>query len=323
MAKDITVDRRTILRGTAGVIAAGTAGIVTARYGLKSAIAQDASPVTTDISAYPEVIYTGKEYAFEGPVEIPGGLTRVTLRNEGTMDHHAMFFRFNDDKSMADLPAAAAQGLGGLFAIGASLGGPGSIGAGEQSTVIMDLPEGNYVILCVIPDDDGIPHAMKGMLLPLTVTAPAASPAAPTASGTVELADFHFMGLPEQVPAGQQIWNVVNAGQQLHEIVIARLAPGVTYEQVESMFMAPPAASPAAGMEGTAMAGMEMEASPAAAMGAPFTAIAGVAPISPGMSNWIVADLTAGDYFAICFIPDPATGAPHFALGMIQALTVS
>ena len=204
MANGNTVDRRTILRGTAGVIAGGTAGFVAARYGRESAFAQDASPVATDISAYPEVVYTGKEYAFEGPVEIAGGLTRVTLQNDGAMDHHAMFFRFNDDKSMADLPAAAAQGLGGLFAIGASHGGPGSVGGGEQSTVIMDLTEGNYVILCVIPDDDGIPHAMKGMLLPLTVTAPAATPAEPTAGGTIELVDFHFMGLPEQVPAGQQ-----------------------------------------------------------------------------------------------------------------------
>lgn len=29
-----------------------------------------------------------------------------------------------------------------------------------------------------------------------------------------------------------------------------------------------------------------------------------------------------GNYVAICFIPDPATGRPHFLLGMAQQFTV-
>jgi hypothetical protein len=321
MTVDPDISRRSILRGSAGVVISGTAAVVASRLGSNTAVAQDATPAAADVSAYPEVVYVGAEYSFTGPAEIPGGLTRVTLQNDGAMDHHAMFFRFNDGKSMADLPAAAAAGLGGLFAIGASVGGPGSVGGGQKSTVVMDLAAGNYVILCVIPDEDGVPHAMKGMLLPLTVTDPAGAATAPVAGGTIEMADFHFEGLPEQVTAGQQVWNVVNAGEQLHELVINQLSPGVTYDQIEAIFLAPPEASPVAGMEETAMAGME--ASPAGAMGPPFVAVTGVAPISPGMSNWIVADLVAGEYFAICFVPDPATGAPHFALGMIQRFTVA
>jgi hypothetical protein len=34
-------------------------------------------------------------------------------------------------------------------------------------------------------------------------------------------------------------------------------------------------------------------------------------------------DLTVGDYLAICFIPELATGAPHYALGMIMPFTVA
>jgi plastocyanin len=33
-------------------------------------------------------------------------------------------------------------------------------------------------------------------------------------------------------------------------------------------------------------------------------------------------DLPAGNYAFICFVPDPTSGAPHAALGMIGALTV-
>ncbi len=45
--------------------------------------------------------------------------------------------------------------------------------------------------------------------------------------------------------------------------------------------------------------------------------------MSPGETNYAVLDLAAGDYIAICFVPDAETGAPHFALGMIAGLTVS
>ena len=45
--------------------------------------------------------------------------------------------------------------------------------------------------------------------------------------------------------------------------------------------------------------------------------------MNPGITNYLEVDLTAGDYFAICFIPDFETGAPHFALGMIMPFTVA
>jgi hypothetical protein len=45
--------------------------------------------------------------------------------------------------------------------------------------------------------------------------------------------------------------------------------------------------------------------------------------MNPGYTNWAVLDLEAGDYLAICFVPDPATGQPHFALGMVMPFTVA
>ena len=60
----------------------------------------------------------------------------------------------------------------------------------------------------------------------------------------------------------------------------------------------------------------------AAAVGPPFMIVAGAAPMSPGQTAWPVLDLEAGEHFTICYLPDPATGAPHFALGMIMPLAV-
>lgn len=277
-----------------------------------SALAQSATP---DASAYPDVVYKASEYKFEGPTQIQGGWVRVTLENSGKMDHHAMFLRLNDGKTPADLIAAAKTGIPGLLSVSTSVGGPGSISGGQTSTVIMDLAPGMYVVVCVIPDADGVPHMAKGMALPVEVTMQGAGAAKePVADASIDLVDFKFDNLPAAVTAGHHIWKVTDSGKQLHELVVYKLADGVTMDQVTAILSAPApaaAASPMADM-GT----------PAATGGAPFVAVAGAAPMNPGRINWVDVTFEPGNYFAICFIPDGASGKPHFALGMIMPFTV-
>jgi len=306
-------DRRTLLGGAAALAGAFTLGKMVVRPG---------GALAAQSEAYPESVYSAKEYSFEGPTELTSGISKLTMQNDGMMDHHFMLLKFADGKSMADLGAAMEQGLDGLATLGTAVGGPGSASAGESSSVLMDLAEGNYVAMCLIPDDDGIPHAAKGMVLPITVAASAtpAAVVAPTADANVTLTEFHFMGIPETSAAGPQIWEVTNTGTQLHEMGVAKLAPGVTFEMLQAMLMSSDA-TPAADMA-TPDSEMSPEASPAAAA-LPFTSIGGAAPMSPGTSLWYTADLDAGDYFAICFVPDAESGAPHFALGMISPFTVS
>jgi hypothetical protein len=55
----------------------------------------------------------------------------------------------------------------------------------------------------------------------------------------------------------------------------------------------------------------------------PFAMIAGVAPMSPGNTNYLMLDLQAGNYITLCFVPDMATGMPHFMMGMIAGFTVA
>ena len=306
-------DRRTLLGGVAAL-----AGMLA----LGKMAATPVGVLAAQSETYPESVYTAKEYSFEGPVDLVAGISKLTMQNAGMMDHHMMLLKFADGKSMADFGPAMEQGLGGLATLGVAVGGPGSASAGVSSSVLMDLAEGNYVAMCLIPDDDGIPHAAKGMVLPITVAA-AATPAAlvaPTANATVTLTEFHFMGIPETSAAGPQIWEVTNTGAQLHEMGIAKLAPGVTFEMVQAMLMSTEA-TPAADMA-TPESDMTGMASPAAAA-PPFTSIGGAAPMSPGTSLWYTADLDAGDYFAICFVPDGESGAPHFVLGMISPFTIS
>jgi hypothetical protein len=276
----------------------------------------------------PLSVYVATEYAFDGPAQLNAGLNRIIMRNDGAMDHHAMFLRLNDGKTYDDLAAAAPNGLEAIFSVVASVGGPGSVGPDHVSTAIMDLAAGDYLVVCVIPDEDGVPHMAKGMMLPVQVVEGAATPeadaaeaVAPVAELTVEMGDFVFSGIPETVPTGSKIWEVTNVGAQLHELAIFQLGVGVDQAQVEAIL------GVSGGAAASPMAGMEHEATPDAVgtprpAGAPFTAVAGWAPASPGTSGWIQFDAAKGTYVAVCFVPDAETGAPHYMLGMIQFFTV-
>lgn len=285
------------------------------QYGIRETLAQEGTPVATSSGEdYPEVVITAADFRFELPASIPGGLTRLTLQNDGAVDHHAMLMRLDDDADMADLEAAlAAPDLAPILAISQSLGGP-EVGVGGQATTIADLTPGQYMVICAIPELDGTPHYMMGMYAPLEVTEPAEAASPPPADLTVELVDFAFEMPTMEVPAGPQIWEAPNVGEQLHEMVIFQLEPGVTVDEVTAIFdMLPEPGMPADPALGT----------PQAAGPPPFTLVAGVAPMNPGFTNWAVLDLEPGDYLANCFVPDPASGKPHYALGMIMPFTVA
>lgn len=315
--------RRAALRG-AGITSLTA---LAARGSLLHSSAQDATPAAG--GDYPTVEFTAKDFEFlDLPASFPGGYTRLSMTSEGPQDHHAMFMRINDGSTADDFTAALESGdLGQLLAVAVSLGGPGSIEPGVTSNVVADVTPGQYMVVCLIPDEEtGMPHAAMGMIAPLEVTEASAEAAAnepPATDQTIDLADFEFQGLPEEVAAGPQTWAVTDTGEQLHELVIYRLAPGVTYDVVESIFLAPPVATPEGAIEATPEEMASPEASPQAGGPPPFTAVAGAAPMNPSATNYVELDLEAGEYFAICFIPDPETGAPHFALGMIMPFTVA
>ena len=62
---------------------------------------------------------------------------------------------------------------------------------------------------------------------------------------------------------------------------------------------------------------------PLAAVDPPFTSVGGVQALDVGATGWFVADLAPGTYAIVCYIPDVVSGTPHYALGMVQELTVT
>lgn len=261
----------------------------------------------------PQVAVGAADYSFTAPDSIAGGLVQVKLNNTGKEAHHAQLVRLNDgvtlpqfQQALQEAAQAQFQGpaLGKVFAAVTFQGGPAPTAPGKSSEVTLNLAQGSYVMLCFVPDPQGVPHMAKGMIKPFAVTAAAASqPTPPKAAGTVDLNDFAFTTIPTDLKAGKHTWAVTNKGKEIHEMGMLKLkAPAA---DVQKILVAPP---PAPG-----------SARPAP----PFEETGGFQAITPGMTGWATVDLEKGDYALVCFVPSPANqGKPHVALGMFRPFTV-
>lgn len=289
--------------------------LVIVSIGSVSTVQAQGDQIADLFADYPEAEFVASDFAFEGPDQIESGFTVVTMVNEGIEPHHLQLMRLHDDVTMEDVDSAFQQGQEAVFGLGEFVGGPTEAEAGGTNRVILDLRSGNYLALCFVTGEDGVPHIAKGMVATLEVVEGANDAVAPEAAVTVLMSDFVF-DMPLQIEAGAQVWEVINEGPQPHEIVIYRLTEDVSSDDVIAR-LGGPAASPEAGHD---MA--EMDASPDATQALPLEPVGGVQGLSTGLSGWAVLDLEPGEYLAVCFIPDPQTGQSHLALGMVEAFTV-
>jgi len=265
-------------------------------YGCQPITNTDAGMGAAAAMALPELMIHAHDYKYDLPKQIAAGIVRITIDSDGKEPHHAQLARLNDGVTQEQFLAALQEGEEAMFPLVSFAGGPAPIDAGGSQTVLMELAAGNYVVLCFVPSADGLPHLAKGMIGFFAVVAGENTTAAPIADTGVELLDFSFK-LPEAVKAGKQTWSVTNKGQQLHEINLMKLTDGKTIDDVMAWAKDPTTAPP-------------------------FMNVGGFQGINPGATGWMELDLAAGDYIAICHIPDRATGKPHEELGMILPFRV-
>jgi hypothetical protein len=281
--------------------------VVTLTFVMTPALAQDATPASSAIDALPQVLVKATDYQLDLPMQITAGRIAVTLENDGAEPHHAAFLRLNDGVTLDDVQAAVAKNPLAVFPLATAAGGPGTVVPGGRQRVVLDLTPGQYVVVCFISSPDGVSHATKGMVHPLAVVAgDAGSAPDPVADATVTLKDFAF-DLPSPVSAGRHLWEVVNDGPEVHELVVLKLTAPLSPDQLLAVL-----AGLAAPSAGSAPAGPP-----------PVAPAGGLSPIASGGKAWLELDLTPGNYVAVCFVPDPTTGKPHLALGMVMPFTVT
>lgn len=245
-----------------------------------------------------EIIIKATDFSFEAPKVIEGGLVAITMENDGAELHHMQIARLHDGVSMEDLQNALMHGPEAALPLLEFAGGPSIVPPGGRAQVIVNLRAGHYVLLCFLPSADGVPHLAKGMIKAFEVIASHAysAPQEPPAAISIMLTDFAFT-MPSQIKAGRQVWKITNAGVQPHEMPIARLLPGKTPQDALRFLQT-------------------SEGAP------PFEFVGGLQAIDSGQTGWAVLDLPPGEYLALCFVPDPASGKEHLELGMIAGFTV-
>jgi hypothetical protein len=107
------------------------------------------------------------DFAFSLP-SLTAGRHLLRIINDGKEPHEIFVLRIPEGKTYADLMASFAPGG---ERIGTPMGGNGAISPGESNWWEIDLPAGNYAVLCFVPSPDGTPHVVKGMAMPLTIVA--------------------------------------------------------------------------------------------------------------------------------------------------------
>jgi hypothetical protein len=279
------------MRTASALVLLVTAVGCSAKEADKTAI-QQADPTPNVVEVH------GIDYAFHAPDTVPAGMTTFKFTNGGKTFHHAVIARLDSGKTMADL-GKAMENPGPPPAWLTIVGGPNSPDPAGTSNATLELTEGNYVMLCFVDVPEGKPHIARGMVKAFTVTA-ATKPSAPAPTADIDLtlSDFKFT-LSKPITAGTHTFAVRTEPGQPHEIEIIKLAAGKTEKDLLGW------------ME-------KMDGPP------PGSAVGGISTIVPGSVNYFTADMPAGSYVFICFLPDAKDPKhmPHFMKGMVQTVEV-
>jgi hypothetical protein len=240
------------------------------------------------------------DYAFESPDKLETGYVTLSFDNTGKELHHLQLARLNDGVTLEQFQVAMGQGEAAMMSLIELVGGVGLVVPGGSGTVTVNLEKpGTYLELCFVPDANGVPHLALGMFKPIEVTASSVAAEAPEADLVVDMHDFSFT-IPGSLNSGTQTWEVINHGEQPHELMLGKIKEGQTLESVMAYF-------------GAGKFGPDM----------PLELLGGAQGLSSGNNSFVTFDITPGEYVTLCFIPDPKSGMPHLSLGMISHFTAT
>jgi len=242
--------------------------------------------------------FEANDYGFTGPDELAAGPTAVQIHNVGAELHHLQLVKLGKGKTAADFMEALRSHPFAFPDWVTFMGGPNAVIPGDKALAMQDLHPGQYLLLCLIPNDKGVPHVALGMQKSLTVT-PAqrgAQRQRPKADVTITERDFAFE-LSRELRPGFLTVDVVNKGTIPHEVVLVKLMPGKSIEDF-AQFGEHPVGEP------------------------PGQPLGGVVGLDAGHTASFALNFEPGAYGLICFFPDPESGAPHFAKGMMLQFAV-
>lgn len=237
------------------------------------------------------------EFAFTAPDTVPAGLTTIRMHADGKALHHAQLVRFDAGHTFDDYLAALRAGEGPPPAWAHSVGGVNGADPGSSQETSVPLEPGEYALICFIPNEQGMPHAMLGMMKRIVVTGEAAPIARPTVDATITMSGTGY-AISGPITAGRRALLVENSDSMHHEAILVKLADGATAQSVVDWVLA--------GAQGPP----------------PGNGRGGTVGLERGAWNVVHADLEPGNYALFDFIPNPADRRPNAVHGMMAEFKV-
>jgi hypothetical protein len=267
-------------------------------------------------SAAPNVVDLSIDgHTFRAPDTLEAGWTTFKFANNGDDVHYAHIIRLESGRTAEELLNAYAEAIRTSAERPTWLtrfGGPGGTVPADTSNVTQYLEPGRYVWLCPVEDNAGTPHFSKGEFATFVVqdrnSGTAEAAAAPTATTSILLEDYSF-AVDSTLTAGHHTVRVRNIGAQGHDLVMMKLEPGKTAEDVARSLNPERARRPDQ---------KDQPAEPLESLGRPE---GGIATIRSGMEVFFTTTLTPGEYALICMTTAP-DGRSHIEHGMIQQIRI-
>ena len=281
-----------------------------------AACTKDETPAQDPATATPNVVsLSATEYAFQAPDTLPAGWTTFRMANHGAELHYGHIVGLEPGRTVQELVAAYAEAIrtsGPRPKWVTRFGGPGGAFPGDTSSVTQYLEPGSYVWICPIEDATGTPHFAKGEFKTFAVRAAdgmvADRSAGPEATMVIRLLDFSF-ALDSSLRAGQHVVRVENAGVEPHDLVLMKLAAGVTAQDLMTAMNPERARRP------------DQAGPPPPPLDSLVTGAGGIAAIRPGMEAIFETNLTPGEYVLMCMATAP-DGRSHIEHGMVRMVSV-
>lgn len=289
-----------------------------------SAAAQDATAtpeaVETAAPDLPEITITveADTYSINVPAPVLEGQYVVTVVNTTDALAVANMVVLPEEVAFGELTNtlfSSFQGAGGELPdwwADATYGGGSWAGPGATSQTVANLTAGRWTVFSTNPASAQTPQNFTvvtveqaiadGSIAPPEDATPEASPVAVEfpeleADAQIEIADAGITA--EGTPSGPSLWQVINAGEQPHDLIVYQVA------------------------DGTDAAGAATIATAVAAGEAPAdaTLFASIGLLGPGTTGYIVGNLVPGTYAVFSTAPDAAGGLQSDA-GVVAVIVV-
>lgn len=277
--------------------------------GCQPAQTQSAGPTVAPPPAIPEVTIAVNADGIVVPADFPGGIVAVTVKNTDSKDLDVGFNRIVEGHTSAEVQPLLDDfmaNMDALMQMTSSMGSFNPVPAGGEMEIIIDFRTGEFIVDST-EHSDGEPVAGAPHLFAIVEAKEIVGTVEPQADVVVELHDFAYV-MPDEIKAGDQLWEFKNEGEQFHMMFLVKPNAGVNMVDL--------------------MAALAAEGEPTGPP--PFEFVdGGTAPIGVGERVWVKFALEPGTYVAACPLPDMVAmmsgeqPMSHFQEGMMRTLTVT